>query len=155
MDLCLYFRVLYVHVYGKFEYMCAVCVLCVHMRVPMCNCIPMCGVHICNICMCVYTCEKWGIALSSNCSDLSMTRQMASASGVNLEPTLGWVCVSEPGLDAALRKPLPGHLAMSGTAPLSSECLCCNHHSSETRSACVPISWWPLAPGLQCPPGSA
>lgn len=49
----------------------------------------MCGVHICNMCMCVYTCEKWGIALSPNCSDLSTTHQMASAYGVNFEPTCG------------------------------------------------------------------
>lgn len=62
---------------------------------------------------------------------------------------------------AALRKPIPGHLAMSSTAPLSSECFCDSPHSRETRSACVHHlvvthswtavpSWGHLGPASHC-----
>lgn len=61
MDLCLHLCVLCVHVYGKFVYMyvdvCYVYALCTCVYL-VCKCTPMCGVHICSMCMCVYTYEK-------------------------------------------------------------------------------------------------
>lgn len=90
MDLCLHIcGAMCVCVYGEFVYICAMCVLYVHIVCHVCKYIPMCGVHIFSMCICVYTCEKQGITFSSNCKSLSRTCHMASSSVVNLEPTWG------------------------------------------------------------------
>ena len=135
---------------------CVLCVcfvyICVHLCATAYPCV-VCIYAVC-VCVCVYLCEVGNYSqpqLFRSEYDTSDGFRLWSQFGTHLEVGV----VSEPGFDAALRKPLPGHLAMSGTAALPSERLCCSHHSWETRSACVPISWWPLAPGLQCPPGSA
>lgn len=64
MDLCLYLHVLYVHVYEKFEYMCAVCVLCVICVYPCATAYP-CVVCIYAICVCVCIPVRSGELLSA------------------------------------------------------------------------------------------
>lgn len=133
--------------------MCCVCALCTYVYTYMQLHTHVWCAYMQYVYVCIYLCEV------GNYSQLQLFRSEYDTSdgfclwsqfGTHLEVGV----VSEPGLDAALRKPLPGHLAMSGAAALPSEHLCCSHHSWETRSACVPIFWWPLAPGLQCPPGA-
>lgn len=127
------------------------CAVCVHMCAPMCNCIPMCAVHICSMCMCVYTCEKWGITLSPNCSGLSTTHQMASASGVNLEPTWGW------GLSQNRGSMLPSGSLFLGTwlclaqllCPLNVFVVAITHVSLCAHLLVAACSWTPV-PSWEC-----
>lgn len=78
-------------------------------------CITMCSVHICGMCMCLYICEEYGITPSPNCAGLSRSCQMASSSGVHLEPGLYGSLGEAPNI--------PGVLAIFNTVLLSCECL--------------------------------